>query len=155
MHSRERVLARWQPTDFKVSASIADCEKRIRGYVYICLHPRVLVALEGHHHFGSVKRGLDGSALGHLGHVPLRIAGSFRLGVHIVHGWVAIEYAQRLAGYHCKHVRVVTAALLIEDRRGRGDCELLSFKSLFDIHVDIPESALVHNVLLTNIRLLG
>ena len=75
--------------------------------------------------------------------------------MYVVHGWVAVEYAQSLPRHQCKHVRLVPASLLIENNRADRYGKVASLQPLFNVDVDVFESpAFAREVLLAEVCLL-
>ena len=90
MDGADGVVAWRESLDLEFPIGVADGVERLGGDVHVGLHPRMLITFERHHRFRIMKALLDGSAFGHLGNIPLRVAGGVWLAVDVVRGGIAV-----------------------------------------------------------------
>src|SRR5579872_5703919 len=73
VHRRDGIRTRRQALDVKTSVGAANAKKWIRCNIKVHPHPRMLIALQGHHGFGLRKGFLYRRAFGLLRNVPLHV----------------------------------------------------------------------------------
>src|SRR5215467_3664676 len=126
------VVAGRQTLDFVLARRVCDRVERALHHVDVHLHPWMLVALYREHDFFACEVLFDIGGRRRLRFVPLAIV--FWCGVDVVGSGIAIFDVDGLAGHHTEHVRMILAALLLDDDRVFGNVESAAAKSVF--HVD-------------------
>lgn len=117
------------------SRAVADTVKRMSNDADISFHPRMDVAANWNHDFSRGEGSLSFRCFD--GHAEIESLVRFRLGMHVVKRFVAVDQAQGLADLNAENVRHKPAALLVEHDRGRGGLECEAIDSLFKINENV------------------
>src|SRR6266849_915246 len=143
MYEGESVVTRWQALDFVFSIGPGNGVERALYHVDVHFHPWVLVALYRQHNFFTGESLLEGSCAWWLRLVPLAIV--FRSGMNIVGGGVVVLDFDILSRHYGEHVRMITAALLVEYDSVLGDVKAAVAEAALHVNEHVSQIAIFHD----------